>query len=172
MCSNSENGCGWVGELRSLDYHLTTCGYTFLHCPNECMENNEEVRILRQDLDNHLKNKCPNRQYECPHCKATGKYCDITATHLDTCPKMRLSCPNTKCKALVLRCDLADHRSKCPYEEVPCKYAGIGCEKELPRKDLEQHEKDDSFHLHLAIETINEQQVKKRSCTFKMPEFI
>ena len=56
-------------------------------------------------------------------------------------------------------------------EEVPCKYAGIGCEKEIPRKDLEQHEKDDSFHLHLALETINEQQVKKRSCTFEMPEF-
>ena len=62
-------------------------------------------------------------------------------------------------------------RSKCPFEEVPCKYAGIGCEEELPRKDLKEHENNDAFHLHLAIETINEQQVKKRSCTFKTPEF-
>ena len=115
MCSNSENGCRWVGELRSLDDHLTTCGYALLSCPNKCMENNEEVRILRRDLDNHLKNKCPNRQYQCPHCKATGKYCDITTTHLDACPKLRLLCPNTKCKAIVLRCDLANHRSKCPF---------------------------------------------------------
>ena len=86
MCSNTENGCGWVGELQSLDDHLTTCAYALLHCPNECMENKEEVRILRHDLDHHLENECPNRQYECPQCKDTGRYCDITTTHLDMCP--------------------------------------------------------------------------------------
>ena len=171
VCSNSESGCDWVGELRSLDDHLTTCGYELLHCPNECVENDEEVQMLRRDLNQHLKNKCPNRQYQCRHCKDTGKYCNITTTHLDTCPKLKVSCPNSECKISVLRCNLSKHRSKCPFEEVPCKYAGIGCEEELPRKDLEQHEKDDTFHLHLAIETINEQQVKKRSCTFNMPEF-
>ena len=171
MCTNSENGCGWMGELRSLENHLTTCGYALLRCTNECIENDEEVRILRRDLHHHLKNECPNRQYQCRHCKATGRYCNITTTHLDTCPQVRLSCPNTKCQALVLRCNLSKHRSKCPFEEVPCKYAGIGCEEELPRKDLKEHENNDAFHLHLAIETINEQQVKKRSCTFKTPEF-
>ena len=141
MCSNGENGCGWVGELRSLDNHLTMCEYALLRCPNECMENNEEVRILRYEVDHHLKDKCPNRQYECPHCKDTGRHCDITTTHLDTCPKLQVPCPNSECKDSVLRCDLANHRSNCSFEEVPCKYAGIGCEKELPRKDLEQHEK-------------------------------
>ena len=41
---------------------------------------------------------------------------------------------------------------------VPCKYATIGC-KEIPiRKDLQQRENDTNLHLHLAIETINEQQ--------------
>ena len=135
------------------------------------MENDEEVNVLRRDLDQHLKNKCPNRQYRCRQCKVTGRYCYITTTHLDTCPNVKIPCPNSECKISVLRCNLSKHQSKCPFEEVPCKYAGIGCEKELLRKDLEQHEKDDSFHLHLALETINEQQVKKRSCTFKMPEF-
>ena len=127
--------------------------------------------MLRRDLDQHLKNKCPNRQYQCRHCKDTGRYRNITTTHLDTCPKVKVSCPNSECNISVLRCNLSKHRSKCPFEEVSCKYAGIGCEEELCRKDLEQHEKDDTFHLHLAIETINEQQVKKRSCVFKMPEF-
>ena len=171
VCSNSESGCDWVGELRSLDDHLTTCGYALLRCTNECMENDEEVRMLRRDLDQHLKNKCPNRQYQCRHCKDTGRYRNITTTHLDTCPKVKVSRPNSECNISVLRCNLSKHRSKCPFEEVSCKYAGIGCEEELCRKDLEQHEKDDTFHLHLAIETINEQQVKKRSCVFKMPEF-
>ena len=41
---------------------------------------------------------------------------------------------------------------------MPCKYAGIGCNKKLPYKDIQQHENDDAFHLHLAIETANEQQ--------------
>ena len=135
------------------------------------MENTGEVQMLRRDLNQHLKNKCPNRQYQCRHCKDTGKYCDITTTHLDTCPKVKVSCPNSECKISVLHCNLSKHRSKCPFEDVPCKYAGIGCKEELSRKDLEQHEGDDTFHLHLAIETINEQQVKKRSCVFKMPKF-
>ena len=247
MCSNSESGCGWVGELRSLDNHLITCEYTVLCCPNECtednnevtllrrdldqhlkncpnrqyecrhceatgrycdittthldtcpkmeipcpnsdckalvarcdladhltmcgyallrcsnecLENNEEVRILRHNLDHHLKNECPNRQYQCPHCKDTGKHCDITTTHLDTCPKVKVPCPNDGCKASVPRCDVADHQSKCQFEKVPCKYAGIGCKEKPLRKDLQQHENNDAFHLHLAIETVNEQQKK------------
>ena len=246
MCNNFENWCGWMGELRSLDDHLTTCGYTIVRCTNKCMEDKKEVRILRRDLDQHLKNECPNRQYQCrhcetigrycdittthldtcpkvkipcpsthckalvarcnlsdhltaceytllhcpnkcmenkkevkilrcdldhhlkdacpncqhqcPHCKDTGRYCDITTTHLYTCPKVKIPCPNSDCKALVAHCELANHRSKCQFEKVPCKYAGIGCEEELLRKDLEQHEMDDAFHLHLAIETVNKQQ--------------
>ena len=54
---------------------------------------------------------------------------------------------------------------------MTCKYAGIGCKEKLPRKDLEQHENDDSFHLHLAMETVIEQQVKEKPCTFEMPMF-
>ena len=158
ICSNTENGCGWVGELRSLDDHLTTCAYALLCCPNKCMEDNEEVHVLRHDLDHHLKDKCPNRQYQCPHCKDTGRHCNITTTHLETCPKVKIPCPNTDCKALVPRCKLANHRSKCQYEAVSCKYAKIGCQKKPLRKHLEQHEGYDIFHLHLAIETVNKLQ--------------
>ena len=121
MCSNTENGCGWVGELRSLDDHLTTCEYELLRCTNECMENNDEVKILRYKLEQHLKGKCPNRQYQCPHCEATGRYCDITTTHLDTCPKLEVPCPNSECTLSVVHCKLSYHRSKCPFEEVLCK---------------------------------------------------
>ena len=188
---NNRNGCAWVGELRSLDDHLTTwCGYVLLRCTNECMENKKEVRMLRRDLDHHLKNKCPNRQYQCPHCKVTGRYCDITTSHLDTCPKLKVPCPNIRCNVKVSRCDLSDHQSNCQFEKVPCKYAGIGCKVKPLRKDSQQHENDDTFHLHLAIETVNKQreeleafkdQQKRMNdtimagqagrCVLKMPEF-
>ena len=166
MCTKSENGCDWVGELRSLDDHLTTCEYTFVCCPNKCvgkkkkkwLENKKEVGILRRDLDHHLNNECPNRQYQCPHCKVTKRYRYITTTHLDRCPKLEVPCPNIGCGVKVSRCDLPDHQSKCQFEKVPCKYAKAGCEEEPLRKDLEQHENDTVLHLPLAIETVCKQQ--------------
>ena len=119
-----------------------------------------DKKILRRDLDHHLKNKCPNCQCQCPHCKTTGRYCDITTTHLVTCPKVIIPCPNSECKVSLARCNLSNHRSTCQFEKVPCKYVGIGCRKESLRKDLEQHENDAILHLHLAIETVNKQQAE------------
>ena len=156
MCSNCGNGCRWVGELRSLDNHLITCAYALLSCPNECMENNEEVKLLHYKLAHHLQT-CANRQHLCPHCKATGRYRDITTTHLGICPRVKVPCPNSECWASVPRCDLSKHRSTCQFEAVPCKYAEIGCKEVSLRKDLKQHENDVILHLHLAIETVNEQ---------------
>ena len=102
-CNNDENGCGWIGELQSLDNHLTTCGYALLRCTNKCTNKTEEVYVLRRDMDNHLKNMCPNRQYQCPHCKDTGRHYEITTTHLDTCPKLKIRCPNAQCNVSVPR---------------------------------------------------------------------
>ena len=41
---------------------------------------------------------------------------------------------------------------------MSCKYVGIGCTKKLPHKGVQQHENDDASHLHLARETVIEQQ--------------
>ena len=165
--------------MRFLNDHLTACVYALLRCPNKCMEK----KILRCDLDHHLKIECPNRKYQCPHCRTTGRYCNITTIHLVTCPKVEIHCPNTDCKASVMRCNLSNHRSTCQFEKVPCKYAGIGCRKEPLRKDLEQHENDATLHLHLAIETVNKQQEEINimrdtitagqagPCVLKMPKF-
>ena len=146
--------------MRSLDDHLTTCEYALLYCPNECIENKKEIRVLRCNLHHHLKNKCPNRQYQCPHCKTTGRYRFITTIHLDICKELKFTCPNTECEVLVTHSDQSDHRSKCQFEKVSCKYAGIGCKNEPLRKNLEQHEDNDEFHLHLAIEAVNALQKK------------
>ena len=106
ICRNSDNGCDWEGELQSLDDHLTTCEYTLLRCPNRCVR--KKKSLLRCDLDQHLK-ECTNRQYQCPHCRATGRYRNITTTHLGICPKVKIPCPNGNCKISVLRCNLSNH---------------------------------------------------------------
>ena len=153
------------------------------------MNNTEKVYVLRRDMDNHLKNTCPNRQYQCPHCKDTGRHCEITTTHLDSCPKLKIPCPNVGCDDSVPRCELPDHQTKCLFEKVPCRYAHeLGCEEEPLRKDLQQHENDYMLHLQCAVETVNQQQIEMEEmrramedniaqaqtspCVFKMPEFI
>jgi len=137
-------------------------------------------------MDNHLKNMCPNRQYQCPHCKDIGRHCEITTIHRVICPKLEICCPNAQCNASVLCCELSDHRKKCLFEKVCCKYAEIGCEKKPLRKDLQQHENDYMLHLQLAVETVNQQQKEMKAmkeeqdvivhtqpspCVFKMPKF-
>ena len=176
-CNNDENGCDWMGELRSLDNHLTTCEYALLPCTNKCTNNTnfddlfpDKMYVLRRDMDNHLKNTCPNRQYQCPHCKDTGRHCEMTTIHLRTCAKLKIPCPNAQCNTSVPRCKLSDHRAKCPLEKLPCKYIEIGCKEKPLRKDLQQHENDDTFHLHLAIETVNKQQMKTKAIEEKMKE--
>ena len=109
---------------------------------------------------NHLKKECPNREYLCPHWNKIEKCCDIITTHLDISPKLEVTCPNSGCDVVVPCCDLSNHQSTCQFEKVPCTYAGIGCEEEPLHKNIEQHENDDAFHLHLAIKTVNELQKK------------
>ena len=159
-CDNLDNGCQWVGELCSLQEHLLTCGYALLPCTNQCKNGTNPVKVLRKDLDDHLNNKCPRRQFPCQHCNENGEYKERTTAHLKICPKVKVQCPNEKCLVSIPRCDVATHRSTCPYERVPCKYAKVGCkEKPLP-KDLKTHEEDDQFHLRVTTETVLEQNKK------------
>ena len=69
-----------------------------------------------------------------------------------------MPCPNSGCEIHIQRASLSIHLQKCLFEIVPCRYATIGCEKEVIRKDLAEHEADSEQHLQLAIDTIHKQQ--------------
>ena len=160
-CENEEDGCEWVGELRSLEDHLNTCGYVRISCPNRCETfltfltiNSKKDVILRKDLQKHLEEECPHRQHTCPHCEKTGEYEEITGFHRWICPKMKISCPNDNCNTEFLRQDLQNHLSICPYQKVACKYKDFGCEETPFRKDLTAHEGDDKAHLHMTMDTM------------------
>ena len=118
-CTNSDNGCGWVGELRSLDYHLTTCGYALLCCPNKhmYMKNKKEVLCFM------LQFRPTSHEQVSKLSVPVTLYCDgtrMTTTHLDVCQTIKVTCPNTGCKTLVP--NLIINWSKCQFEKVPCKY--------------------------------------------------
>ena len=81
---------------------------------------------------------------------------DITTIHLQKCPNLKVACPNSSCRKRVIRRDIASHRKECPFEEVPCKYARIGCNARIPRREREEHENDAERHLQLAVDTVSE----------------
>ena len=116
------------------------------------MFNNEIAILLRKDLPNHLANYCPRRQYECPHCQETGEYQERTTTHLETCLKFTKPCPNFDCRFKIARCDISTHLKTCEYEPVSCKYAAVGCNERLTRKELKKHEEDALLHLQVTTE--------------------
>ncbi len=159
-CTNLKYGCQGVGELRHVDKHLKTCGYVKLPCPNDCGDKNhsiifEATQLFRKDLQRHLEDRCPRRQYSCPHCQETGEYRDITEDHIEDCPKMIIECSNAPhCKTTFPRETKHAHLSTCQYQEVACKYSEFGCKKMPFRKDLQEHENDDNAHLRITMNTV------------------
>ena len=156
-CDNLDNGCQWVGELRSLEEHVQNCDYTLLPCTNECKIHNVTVTVLRKDLDNHLTNGCPKRQYQCVHCMEMGEYEERTMEHLKTCRRITIHCPNDQCGTTFSRIMLPFHRLSCRYEKQPCKYAELGCMDKPFRKDLKEHEEDYQLHLQITTKSVLEQ---------------
>ena len=159
QCDNTTDGCKWIGELRSLDEHITSCSFTHFPCPNECKIGDKIVHVLRKDIEKHKEEECPRRQYKCPHCEKAGEYQEMTTAHLEECPMMKVSCRNVGCKEEIARCTISKHSLECMFEVVTCKYANIGCTVKIHRKDLLEHEKDIQLHLELAIDAVHEQQV-------------
>ena len=155
-CDNKADGCKWTGELRSLEAHLTVCDFSFIPCPNQCSDfSGKIVKVLVKELKKH-KLICPRRQHMCRHCKEVGEFADITTFHLQKCPNLKVTCPNTSCRKRVFRRDVTNHRKECLFEEVPCKYARIGCNARVPRREREEHESNAEQHLQLAVDTVSD----------------
>ena len=133
---------------------MAGCGFSRVCCPNKCLDDElKEVFVMRKDLDSHLC-ECPSREFECPHCKETGKYSVMTGYHLFVCPQIEVPCPK-KCKTEVFRGELQNHlRQTCPNVAVCCKYTELGCKERPLRKDQEEHEGDRTLHLQLALDTV------------------
>ena len=146
-CTMKDRGCPWTGQLQHLDGHLevTTgdCQYVDVKCPKKCVQ-----KVQKRNVDTHLANECPNRDYRCPHCNFSNKY-HVVSKHFDVCPYYPLACPN-RCGATFERDDLQDHMKMCRLEEVQCVFGNEGCQAKFIRENEDEH-MDQNTQKHLAL---------------------
>ena len=146
-CTMKDRGCPWTGQLQHLDAHLdvTTgdCEYVDVECPKKCVQ-----KVQKRNVDTHLANECPNRDYRCPHCNFANKY-HVVSTHFDVCRYYPLACPN-RCGVTFERDDLPDHMKMCRLEEVQCVFGNEGCPAKFIRENEDEH-MDQNTQKHLAL---------------------
>ena len=82
------------------DHYLTATYITTSNegnSPERCNEG--KVWVLHKDLASHLKEKCVNRSYQCPHCGKEDAYYEITSSsHLEMCTKLSPNEPASSSK--------------------------------------------------------------------------
>ena len=146
-CTMKDRGCPWTGQLQQLDAHLdvTTgdCEYVAVECPKKCAQ-----KVQKRNVDTHLANECPNRDYRCPHCSFASTFC-VVSKHFDVCRYYPLACPN-RCGVTFERDDLDDHMKMCRLEEVRCVFTKAGCQANFTRENEDAH-MDQNTQKHLAL---------------------
>ena len=131
---------------------MATCKFTLLPCPKECKDDSDKVKqFMRMDLNKHLEEDCPNRDYSCEHCGEKVPYSSLDE-HVTTCPKKMINCPNG-CDSVMERQHISEHVATCELTVIACKYMRLGCDRELKRKNMAAHEKNDKLHLRMAMAT-------------------
>ena len=182
-CVSMERDCRWTGTIGTLDKHVATCQFALVPCPNKCEDNKGagELHLMRKDLDDHLKTKCPKRNYECQHCGEKGTYASITEEHDKVCDKKIVPCPNkgSGCPLSMERGKTKQHvRSVCDYTEVACAYESLGCGVRMLRKDVEKHKRETrEKHMDLALDTVSSREEQHKTLSegeaiiFKLPGY-
>ena len=132
-CSNKDEGCEWVGELGDLERHLNS-----KPSPERQLEGClfEEVACVycaclfqRRYISPHQSNdECPKRPYACKHCGHDATYEEVMQGHYRALVEVQSREPEQQVDLL-----------GCPLEIVTCDFHGVGCQVELPRRDVPAH---------------------------------
>ena len=168
-CSLKDRGCEWTGQLQHLDAHLdlTTgdCVYVDVDCPSKCNQ-----KVQKHNVDTHLANHCPNRDYTCPHCSFKATFREVSE-HFEVCPYYPLVCPN-RCGASFERDVLEDHIQMCGRQKLQCEFGYAGCRAEFIRDDQKEHmEQNTQKHLALvAAATLRISQEQQQAFEQKLQE--
>ena len=167
-CPLTTRGCKWNGMICEVEEHLNVCPEFVLQCQNSC-----DIILPRKELDEHLKHLCTKRIVDCEQCHLSLMYKDLSQ-HYDVCLEFQLPCPN-KCDVIVKRKQLNTHiDTDCPNTVVDCPCRKFGCEREMKRCELEDHEKvNEIAHLqYLMLCTLSEMDVMEKSMQRMERKFI
>jgi len=131
-----------------------------------------EVKLFkRKELHDHF-NDCPSRKHTRAYCEEEGTYASIMEIHDKTCKKKVVPCRSPGCPKLMQRQHVGKHiHTTCEFAVIPCKYEKLGCDIRMRRKDMLDHEENDSLHLHMAIDKINFLLQEKSTLKFKLKGF-
>ena len=121
------------------------CEYVDVECPNGC-----EQPVEKRNLNAHLANCCPKREFTCQHCNFKATYEVVSNDHWPLCSFYPVPCPNACGIQAIERGDLEAHLLQCPLEEVECDFSHAGCNTKLPRQDMERHT-EESTQQHLVL---------------------
>lgn len=146
--------CEWADELKFKERHLEECPFGVIPCP-DC-----KVTMVRKDLDGHSATQCPWRMVHCDFCQKQYPDCSMEA-HLDSCDRYPVHCE--QCNATASREMLQDHMENyCGKTELPCYFAELGCKKQVPRENLDDHLlQSQKEHLNLLVDEIYKHREKE-----------
>ena len=149
-CPNKSLGCEWVGELGSLDRHLSQnsvegeCPFVTVACPYSCGDS-----FQRCQLDGHMAKDCRNRPFACQYCDHEATYIKVTNEHRLICKQFPLECPNKCGENAIERQHLPKHLEEtCPLQVIKCEFSYAGCEAECQRQHMQTH-LEENLKVHL-----------------------
>ena len=150
-CQHHEVGCQWVGELRYLQEHLDPvtrkCGFILLACPLGCGE-----RVCSSAMKDHILSGCSKRPYDCKYCGYYKTFDIVIQQHYPLCEMFPVKCPNECSVENLKRIQFEKHLEQCPLQVIQCPFASAGCTVQLPRREMEEHEKDlEVMRQHLEM---------------------
>ena len=149
-CPNKSLGCEWVGELGSLDSHLSQtsiegeCQFLTVACPYSCGDS-----FQRCQLQGHKVNDCLSRPFTCQHCNYEATYTEVTNEHWAMCKKYPMECPNKCGETMIERQHLPKHLEEtCPLQVIKCDFSCADCEVECQRQHMPTH-LEENLQSHL-----------------------
>ena len=153
-CDQLEAGCTWIGELRQLQNHNSTCEFVLLECPFSC-----GMKIARRDENDHVTKHCSRRIIPCRHCLSPFEEHQMKK-HLPECPQFPIACPQ-RCGQVFARNALAIHTSpsgECPNTVLKCEFWKCGCNFTGDRKQRSAHMvKEVVTHLSMSHRRMQQQ---------------
>ena len=148
-CPKSQ--CDWEGSVGTVDNHKRIhCLFENVSCSKRC-----GTFVLRRNLRSHIDNKCRFRTSFCKFCHQKGTHEFITTDHCRECDAYPIECPN-QCGEAVAQKKIETHLSKCPMQDIECRYSLYGCTTVTKRSETEQHEaQHKDYHLQLSFEKMS-----------------